>query len=459
MTAAPQVVPHWNWGVPGVVIAPPRSRTLAHAPRPIDQLGFDPTSRYDLRRHIGAYAGEPGCYMTSRANFDNSDLAFLVTGASNDGQHIIGDRFFPELLELHESTVQGPTGNADRKTFIDEGRKLIYDIATKIDRATGSTTLVLMMDGTTAPGTPARPEYLRAHAHLSPSFIDDNPSSRYHVAHIAQLFIEHIGVPTVTAWGRRARVLWPRLPDGRADTISKASTPYTPLFPSPTPPNSTHYVFCGREAGWCPSKSDPDPVSQDRVYDIDEILMESILADLETAHERVSTLQVSLNAAEDKIEALQSENNRLKQENRRLCASQENGQLQASQGITSPPSTPSRSCTALSTPSRLRPMSPRVPSMPPPYTELGSNPSTPRGATPHRQAPTPRQAAPFTLGLVAHQFLIDADLEAHVDAIRLICRFVSPLRWAAEVEELQCLPESVRAPLIAALEADLATSR
>jgi hypothetical protein len=51
--------------------------------------------------------------------------------------------------------------------------------------------------------------------------------------------------------------------------------------------------------------------------------------------------------------------------------------------------------------------------------------------------------------------LIDEGLGAHADAIRLICRLFSPLKWSSEIDGLQCFPDAVKGALIQALEQDV----
>ncbi|KAF7371856.1 hypothetical protein MVEN_00042500 [Mycena venus] len=294
-------IPCWNWRVSGVNLPPPNSRTLDPLNlRPYDELGFDPTSAYDLRRHLGVRTDEPGRLMASIDKFLASDIAWLASGASNDGQHQVEDRFFDEFDHLRQATLTGNTGATDRKAFIEQGRRLIYDLATKIDRAIGSTTMVLTMEGTTIPGTPTRPEYLKAHAHLPPCFLTQNPSSKHQVATIVQLFIEHIGVPTVATWERRARTLW-SLPVGSVN-VTRASNRYTPLIPTPSPSTSTHYLFRGREAVWQPPAPDtvvaPMLSQGSTVYDINDIPMDPVTSDLVSAYEWIANLETDLRAAD-----------------------------------------------------------------------------------------------------------------------------------------------------------------
>ncbi|KAJ6596435.1 hypothetical protein B0H10DRAFT_2232520 [Mycena sp. CBHHK59/15] len=166
----------WNWRVPGVHIPAPNSRTLdPMAPRPWSSLTFDPSSAYDLRRYLGARVDEAGRFMASIDKFLASDVAWLASGASTDGQHdIAATQFFPEFEELREATAKGSAGSTDRKAFAALVRRLIFDLAIKLDRAIGSTTNVLTVEGTTIPGTPEQPEYLKAQVSMPPSFVLEN---------------------------------------------------------------------------------------------------------------------------------------------------------------------------------------------------------------------------------------------------------------------------------------------
>jgi hypothetical protein len=51
--------------------------------------------------------------------------------------------------------------------------------------------------------------------------------------------------------------------------------------------------------------------------------------------------------------------------------------------------------------------------------------------------------------------LIDANLAAHADAVRLICRVFSPLKWAMEIDSLECFPDRLKGELVLALERDV----
>jgi len=103
------------------------------------------------------------------------------------------------------------------------------------------------MDGTTAPKTPFLPEYLKAQVHIPPSFIADVTEAHLPIAIIVQLFIEHIGMPTVSRWKKAAEGLgWPLSQEGPRYNLTSAPIP---LIPKPNQPTSSHYTFLGRKAG------------------------------------------------------------------------------------------------------------------------------------------------------------------------------------------------------------------
>jgi hypothetical protein len=78
---------------------------------PWSQLKFDPVSAFDLRRHLGARINESGRFMASLEKFLASDVAWLASGASTDGQHSIdANKFFPEFDDLRNATPAGSSG-------------------------------------------------------------------------------------------------------------------------------------------------------------------------------------------------------------------------------------------------------------------------------------------------------------------------------------------------------------
>jgi hypothetical protein len=119
---------------------------------------------------------------------------------------------------------------------------------TLVDRAAGSTTMIMHVDGATMPNTPARPEFLKASVYVPPLFLCRNPDAHVPIARIVQLFLESVGVPTVTNF----------LADGEARgwNFTQHGPVRTPnhiapglVIPQPTTTASAHYVFRGRPHG------------------------------------------------------------------------------------------------------------------------------------------------------------------------------------------------------------------
>jgi hypothetical protein len=72
---------------------------------------------------------EPGRFNASRNKFLAADLAFLASGASEDGRHTIeADKFFKQFHDLYDSLPKGPDGQTVRREFGDSVRTLIFDL-------------------------------------------------------------------------------------------------------------------------------------------------------------------------------------------------------------------------------------------------------------------------------------------------------------------------------------------
>lgn len=107
--------------------------------------------------------------------------------------------------------------------------------------------MVMHIDGTTIPNTPAAPEYLRVSAYLPPSFIASQPASHGSIAQIVQMFVESVGVPTVNQWRLNANLRgWPLTQQGPG---ANPNPPSPTLIPAPRDPDSAHYKFMGRPVG------------------------------------------------------------------------------------------------------------------------------------------------------------------------------------------------------------------
>jgi hypothetical protein len=162
-----------------------------------------------------------------------------------------------------------------------------------MDRAMGSTTIVIMMEGTTVPGTPPRSDFLKAHVCMPPSFLSENPGSHVAITTIIQLFIEHVGVPMVQAWTCRTLACnWPLTQPGSNGLHVPVNPVTLPLIPDPAP-WSAYYLFRGCAAGYVPiapvASPGPPSSSQNSIYDIE---MDETTMSLLSAVERVAELEV-----------------------------------------------------------------------------------------------------------------------------------------------------------------------
>ncbi|KAJ7794202.1 hypothetical protein B0H14DRAFT_2622096 [Mycena olivaceomarginata] len=125
-------------------------------PLPFKRFTFGPLSLYDLRRRLGV-PQDLGVFERY------SDLAWFAAGKSADSMHILQQAgFFPEfgLCVTHSPPV---LWEAKLGRLLNEKMQLaVFDLATLWDRSLSGTTMVLHIEGTTAPNTPTAPEYLLA---------------------------------------------------------------------------------------------------------------------------------------------------------------------------------------------------------------------------------------------------------------------------------------------------------
>ncbi|KAJ7233792.1 hypothetical protein C8J57DRAFT_1249687 [Mycena rebaudengoi] len=303
----------WDWGLPGISIPPPpgpEHSAPTSLPPSWEDLKFNPIGLYNLRRRLGVFPNQPGVYTTHKPRFDAADLAWIAAGASEDGRHHVAAlQFFSAFFVLRNSLPTDEAGWAQRKGFSGMIQKLIFDLATMWDRTFGGTTMVLHIDGTTRPKALKNPEYLKAHVYIPPVFVEENPGSHLAIAHIVQMFIEYIGLPTVDRWTQAANAIgwklnWP----------SPTPEPYLPgpLIPFPQP-ETAYYKFLGRPWGNLPVLSAPIPAptqlaadssgpppSFDDIFD-DDPIDDHTLSVLDL-HDRCYSLTVSLSKAEDLAE-------------------------------------------------------------------------------------------------------------------------------------------------------------
>lgn len=121
--------------------------------------------------------------------------------------------------------------------------------------------MVIHIDGTTAPGTPSAPEYLKAQVYLPPStVVAELPNAHNSIAEMVQSFIENVGVPTKARWERVGRSYF-----GWSLKAPKSSRVFPPLlrFSTPIPPSAfgnSIYIFHGHSKSQ-PAASPSQPAS------------------------------------------------------------------------------------------------------------------------------------------------------------------------------------------------------
>ncbi|KAJ7659675.1 hypothetical protein DFH06DRAFT_1326694 [Mycena polygramma] len=249
--AAPPFV--HDWGAPGIrepPIQPPTfNGTPSANPLPFHGLQFHPLGLFELRRRLGIYAEDPSIWNTYRERFLAADIAWIAHGASDDNQHVPEQAgFFPEFFRLRESLPSDDAGYDTRRDFREAVKKSIWDLTTMLDRTFGSTTMILHAPGTTVPGTPPQPDFLRASVYLPPAFLRRHPEVQQPIAQLVQSFIESVAVPTARDWGTDARLIGWHLPT-RSGRVRANNIPVNLMIPRPTPASSSHYLFRGRPAG------------------------------------------------------------------------------------------------------------------------------------------------------------------------------------------------------------------
>ncbi|KAJ7691313.1 hypothetical protein B0H17DRAFT_1201168 [Mycena rosella] len=186
-------MPAFDWGIPGVTLRPPPLRDgygLPRVPTTFNRLQFSPLGLFDLRRRLGVLPNEPTIFSQYQTRFCTADFRWFASGASTNGQHFPTPNTFFEFDQLRQSLPIGPVGNDTRKVFQEEIQHTVFDMATLWDCTFGGTTMIMHVEGTTVPNTPALIQYLHCGTYLPPSFIADNPASHGPIARIIQMFLE-----------------------------------------------------------------------------------------------------------------------------------------------------------------------------------------------------------------------------------------------------------------------------
>ncbi|KAJ7229515.1 hypothetical protein B0H12DRAFT_1240243 [Mycena haematopus] len=438
-----------NWGVRGINIATPPFREGAgpfREPLGWDQLRFGPLGIYDLRRRLTAYPDQPDLFRTHQHRFLTADIAWFAGGTSTDGCHAppVGGGFFREFIAMRDDLPSGQLGAQARKVLNDKVKRAVFDMTTLWDRAFGGTTIVLHVDGTTIPGTPAEPQYLRASAYLPPAFVDSNQGSHVAIATMVQLFLEGVGVPTVQQWTANARARrWSLTQVGSARPVANPSSPN--LIPAPEV-DSSHYKFFGRRVGELEeilARRFAPPIAAPRVVsfsddDGDEFAgdeFDDVSLDIMAAIERAAYAEAQATEYLQQIRDLEQQVDILIA---RVAAAESlsadlQGQLRSRRADPgTPPTTPARSQRTVFTPSS-RPSG----SGPPPYSPAF-----------HARSHTDPDVGPDNVGLDALDVCIRVQNLQHIaPAIKLVIRVATPAKWYEELLTLR-LPSTVVSKLV-----------
>ncbi|KAK7052793.1 hypothetical protein R3P38DRAFT_2503193 [Favolaschia claudopus] len=380
---------------------------------------------------------------------------------SRDGKHIpTRPGFHRQLTTLRDALPSGIMGNTARKALGGELKDTIFDAATLWDRAYGSTTMILHVEGTTIPNTPSDPQHLRASVYLPPRFVQAHQATHPAIARIVQLFIEELGVATVQQWKADAQHQgWSMTQGG----YGAAHNPHTSvLVPNPEP-NSSHYNFYGRPPGVLdnllhtapapPAPPAPAPAvvviedddDDDEQFDDATINIMDALERAAYAESRVQELERQVDHLEAQLAAAERRTTRLQDQ------VQSRGMFSSG---TPAPGTPPRSQAALRaqlprtpvrsmTPSRSEPIASSS-RAPPPYSP--SHARSPLAATASNDSHFPRHLVPRL-----NNFVRDNGLEEFAISISMALTQNHAAKW---YEELCAL--GIDAGAVSVLLADLA---
>ena len=102
--------------------------------------------------------------------------------------------------------------------------------------------MVISSGGTTVPGSPAHPKYLKASIYIPPAFISHHSDLHCSIINIIQHYIETVGVRTVTMW---SQWVWQDLHYSLTQVGNPQKNTLVNAIPSPEY-NSAHYTFLGQ---------------------------------------------------------------------------------------------------------------------------------------------------------------------------------------------------------------------
>lgn len=164
------------------------------------------------------------------------------------------------------------------------------------DRSFGGTTLVIHVEGTTRPGSPKRPEFVKADVYFPGYFLQLNNGRHYSnaVSEIVQRFILDIGLPTIERYETCAIAARWITPTSRSTPLPYAQQSF---HPPADPATSSNFIYHGRPP--VVVIDDYDDEDNSLIFTASQIQLrsenESLLkAELETAKEDLKQTQDAL---------------------------------------------------------------------------------------------------------------------------------------------------------------------
>ncbi|KAJ6624399.1 hypothetical protein B0H10DRAFT_2212812 [Mycena sp. CBHHK59/15] len=271
--------------------------------------------------------------------------------------------------------------------------------------------------------------------HSPRAVVQQNPASHGPIAHIAQTFIESVGVPTVNQWVRNARAHGWSLTQSNTARAPLPNPASMTLISAPDAADSAHYKFFGRPVGDLDgiigtAASSPVVIPDDDVEELLERLAES--------ENRSNERLTCIHALEEQTEMLISQVEALE----RALVAERNP---VSVPTRSTPATPSRSrpAPATATPSRSQPAPAHTPATPTRHHPVVPPPYSPP-ATPQRlmsaYIPSPSR---FRDNAALGTFLSSHGIDNHADAINMLVSVVHAVKWADGLVALGIVPELV----------------
>ncbi|KAJ3501325.1 hypothetical protein NLJ89_g9385 [Agrocybe chaxingu] len=208
----------FSWGT-SINIPMPAGAQEAIAQWP--SLRFSPVGLYDLCRHLGALPHTPSIYNLYKRRFDLADMAWFAQGSATKTDIIQKNKFHSEFEALRDDTPSGDLGTDARSKL----RVFAIHVA-----------------GTTRPGSPKDPQYVKANVFFPDHLLREEPHLRTVLGNMVQQFIVEVGIPTIMRYEHCTAKLF--------KLKQTSATNVRPLmqhgdFPTASPPGSCNFVFHG----------------------------------------------------------------------------------------------------------------------------------------------------------------------------------------------------------------------